>query len=734
MGITRFYNPSTSAYQSQFVPTELPVDLMVRTLGAKQQQADLAMAKSVELGNFKQRALPNFDANYVKGITDELEAFTAKSSSVDRTSPEYQREYLQLVNKIKKDEGLKAVASSVAQHDAYAARREELIKKGGDAWTPAMEADYQHRYNVYTAKDGKGYTGDIQLGDPLTLEGVNIIEETGKIFSHISDSGYSSKLKTALGTAFTNTWEGISDPVIRATVKKHYDQWSNTPAYRQLYQEKRQTLGNSLGQPLVNTVYDSLPDDEKKAIDTKMNEVMSREFYEIGTLYEHQKTGSGLAEAQNTDRGRLEEKLKDAPVIIPTNEKVTTIEASAADRMTKINELKKQGQVAWTALAVDQKRVKNGLPSAYSIEELSNLKEKANSLKREKDQLILENDNDYNRIFAAVKSQVEKPFNDLLSQQKALLNEYVKSGDHSLNDISAVEEYLSKNLNTSGVGDLMVLARLTEAYESVDAGKEKALLGQLIRLENSKSTLANTAKQKTNDLWESEYNKPKTTKTIEPAGVTIRTDANSNAAAVDKDIMSNPSSWDITTQEGKPLILGKNTTIIGSKTNSAADMTGMFNTSVQVRRPKRDTSGGIVLDAKKSIVYEDVWINAKATPVNEDTKRWINNNLAQEQFELADQKEAGGFHNEAELAYKHAVSLNKNSLSTQIDAFIKSNISETTVSTNVKMPSGSAITEIYLEKIKNSDAIILKYGNIEVQLSDRSKVDAYIQDLTMPKN
>lgn len=728
MGITRFYNPSTSAYQSQFVPTELPVDLMVRTLGAKQQQADLAMAKAVELGNFKQRALPGYDTEYTKGITDELEAFTAKSSSVDRTSPEYQREYLQLINKIKKDEGLKAVSASVAQHDAYTARREELIKKGGDAWTPTMENEYKHRYGIYTAKGGKGYTGDIQLGDPLTLEGVNVIEDTGKIFSHLSSSGYDNAVKTAAGTAYKKSWEGISDPVIRATVKKHYDQWSNTPAYRQLYQEKRQTLGNSLGQPLVNTVYDSLPDDEKAAIDAKMNEVMSREFYEIGTLYEHQKTGSGLAEAQNTDRGRLEEKLKDAPVIIPTNEKVTTIEASAADRMTKINELKKQGQVAWTALAVDQKRVKNGLPSAYSTEELSNLKEKANSLKREKDQLILENDNDYNKIFAAQVVKHGAEFAGHTEKQLDLMDQ--------LKDLLPADEFIALKNNlvltpslTSKEKEYEFL-KITSKLRMFGKGNISVIAGKLWDLEEKKT---DSILERTNDLWESEYNKPKTTKTIEPAGVTIRTDANSNAAAVDKDIMSNPSSWDITTQEGKPLILGKNTTIIGSKTNSAADMTGMFNTSVQVRRPKRDTNGGVVLDAKKSIVYEDVWINAKATPVNEDTKRWINNNLAQEQFELADQKEAGGFHNEAELAYKHAVSLNKNSLSTQIDAFIKSNISETTVSTNVKMPSGSAITEIYLEKIKNSDAIILKYGNIEVQLSDRSKVDAYIQDLTMPK-
>ena len=65
MAINRFYQPSRGQYQSQFVPEQLPAELMMGVLGSKQKQYnDLSEKIQTNIYDWNQEALPGFDTQY----------------------------------------------------------------------------------------------------------------------------------------------------------------------------------------------------------------------------------------------------------------------------------------------------------------------------------------------------------------------------------------------------------------------------------------------------------------------------------------------------------------------------------------------------------------------------------------------------------------------------------------------------------------------------------------------
>ena len=125
-GINRFYKPSQTGYQSQFVPDQLPADLMLKALGNKQQKYNAMDATLNKFGEWDQRALRGRDTEYVAGKKKDLESFIDKSMTQDLGSQEFAREYQSFKKGFTQDEGLKKVGASVAIHDEYQKRVKDL--------------------------------------------------------------------------------------------------------------------------------------------------------------------------------------------------------------------------------------------------------------------------------------------------------------------------------------------------------------------------------------------------------------------------------------------------------------------------------------------------------------------------------------------------------------------------------------------------------------------------------
>ena len=143
--VNRFYNQQRGQYVSQFVPKNLPADLMMRGLANKQKKYDTMEAQVIKLGEYEQRALGEHDTNYVKGKKEELQSFIDESFDQDLASPDFIRKYQKFTNDFKNDDGLKRVANSVAIDDAYQARWKKLKEGSGTDAANEFAYDYQRR-------------------------------------------------------------------------------------------------------------------------------------------------------------------------------------------------------------------------------------------------------------------------------------------------------------------------------------------------------------------------------------------------------------------------------------------------------------------------------------------------------------------------------------------------------------------------------------------------------------
>ena len=221
-GINRFYKPSRSKYVSQFVPDQLPADLMLKGLAAKQGKYNQMEATLTKFGEWDQRALKNADTEYVEGKKKNLSDFIDKSMTQDLGSQEFAREYQSFKKNFQEDEGLKKVASSVAIHDEKEARVKKLKEGTGTQWDQNFVDDYNRHYAQYTAptsQGGKGFAGDVQLSDPSILEGVDINSEYEKFYDQLKADGHESIASIGGGLSYKNGWKSLDGKVDEQTAR-----------------------------------------------------------------------------------------------------------------------------------------------------------------------------------------------------------------------------------------------------------------------------------------------------------------------------------------------------------------------------------------------------------------------------------------------------------------------------------------------------------------------------------
>jgi hypothetical protein len=320
--INRFFNPSLSGYQSQFVPMELPADLMLKGLLAKQAKADEITNKVNILAEYDQRALGWHDTEYVKGFKNKAQLLQDQAMQTDVTDPDFQRSYFNLARELKTDEGLKKVENAVNTHDQYLERYKELVKKGAHADAEALRFSYETRLGEYTKEGGKGFTGDILLGNPLTTEGLNIQEGLEKLFNDIKASGseQARSFKDALGAKYSyeTGFEGVTDKRVQQQLNNIKNNLLDSPEGKQLRAEALMKLD------LPDFKYEKLSKEERSKVDGQIENYIMGKALAVGKEFVYGKSSSNLAEAQQKANDRVYEKAKEeGTVLTGTMEMIT---------------------------------------------------------------------------------------------------------------------------------------------------------------------------------------------------------------------------------------------------------------------------------------------------------------------------------------------------------------------------------------------------------------------------
>lgn len=323
--INRFYNPSRGQYISQFVPKQLPAEALMRGLLNKQTLADKRQAEmDATFGDWTHPALGWYDTNYVKDWGKKLEDFTNKAMEMDKTSPEFQREYSNLLRTLKKDEGLAKVKASYDTHQRYLKRMEELIDKNEYAAARELSDEYRRAYDIYTQEGGLGYTGTTMLEDPLIKQGVNKQDALEQFVDQVGEDSYQSMRSIADGMTssdiyYSITQGGKSKNKLHNAISSQLGLLYDSPVGQQLKAEYRMnhiplTLN---GKKVTQAQYlNSLSDEDRKAFHEAESEFVVKTALGVANTFITSKFSTTQAEAYNTRGGLQREKeLENGPTI-----------------------------------------------------------------------------------------------------------------------------------------------------------------------------------------------------------------------------------------------------------------------------------------------------------------------------------------------------------------------------------------------------------------------------------
>ena len=302
MAINRFYQPSRGQYQSQFVPEQLPAELMMGVLGSKQKQYnDLSEKIQTNIYDWNQEALPGFDTQYRDKIRKENEAWADQMMMKDLSQPETVRDYVGRVRMLRDNKDLEAIKSAYATHQSELKRIEELKKGDPFNYDPALEHDYLQRYREYTSGQGKGFQGSIKLGDPMVDKGTDILKETEAYFDQAKASGYDVVKFLSQDLAYNEGYKSNSkkiDEIMGADPNNPEvslaQMFLNSPTGKQLAKRyDQQVFPNQV--PSIG--YQNLTKEQKEEYDRGRTSYVLREFQRVGNSFKFSEATSNADQA-----------------------------------------------------------------------------------------------------------------------------------------------------------------------------------------------------------------------------------------------------------------------------------------------------------------------------------------------------------------------------------------------------------------------------------------------------
>lgn len=716
--LNRFYNPSQSKYQSQFVPENLPVDLMAKTLYAKQGKADRMMAATIELGEWDQVALGDHDTNYIKGIKSEVEKFTQDSMNEDRTSPEFQRKYLELTNKIKKDPNIAKVQAAVDNYEAYQTLHAEYVKAGKGAQADALEADYEYRLNEYTKKGGEGFNG-MALGDANIQRGTNIYKDSMEFFTPLKADGADAIKFLGSGISYKNGWVGIGKGKVTEQADRQFGLWENTDAGKQQRQVELQKLG------LVDTTYGQLTDAQRKEVDNRLDTSLRNKFLDIGRSVIHGKSTTNIDGAYNADR--TEE--KESEVVLPTAETTYSKDSDGRTAQEVIDDKRKAAKELKNKIWQDKLKIKNEGVSGYSKEAIIQMRKQYQNLEKEADLIQEQSQSIYSNTYNA---QIEKKKSTTQAHEaKQVESLAILKANLSEKDYASIASLVS---GTDFQGAEHNSIRLDGVLKQLEDGPVKVAVTAINDAEKYKFKLDGLAQAIGRNVYSREAQKPLvSTSEITTRGVTVRTDKNSTLFKINEDIKNNSSSYNLYDANGVPIDYNaivdfKGSSITSSEFRDKGD--NAISGRMKIIRNKINPETGEPLVIKGVIQTEAVIVEVNAV-APAGTTGFIKKSIAKEQLGVYVDKSSRGKNDEAAVAFSSGIALNNEHLTNELVGFQSSDTPTTAITLTAISPDRRTIEDVTIGVTKiDAGGYRVNSGNHTHEFATIEAVNGFIQVLT----
>lgn len=299
MAINRFYSPQRSQYVSQFVPNQLPTELMMGMLANKQKQEDDKQGFLAEARLVDWNVVPGaiVDEAKKKQMLSEIHTKADEFATKDITKdPAAFNQYKTFIRGLKNNEEIKSMTSYYDQYTKFQEEYQKMLQDpskigGGEAMYKQLR-EWDESYIKGQGYKGKGYQGLSEVRAAFDIDD-NLRETFGALKA---DKREWEKLGEFIKTG--GSWEGITsaeggvnsrkDGKITAATKRHFLSWRQGPIGKAVEDIVDQQLGLTFAkkqQILSNP-------ESKQEYEKIVNETLYARAMAVGQDYEVEKTSN----------------------------------------------------------------------------------------------------------------------------------------------------------------------------------------------------------------------------------------------------------------------------------------------------------------------------------------------------------------------------------------------------------------------------------------------------------
>ena len=735
--INRFDAPATVGYTSQFVPEKLPQELMAGMLSAKQRKADQGLVQATTLGEFEQRAIGDHDTNYVKGIKSEVQQFADDAMNMDRTSPEFQRKYIELTRKIKSDPNLSKVASAVANYDEHAANIKRLKAAGDDEYAAELDYLYQQRLENYSKVGGEGFEGQ-GLADANIQKGQNEFETVMKYFDKVTADGYESLQKLGSGISYKNGFTAITDKKLQTQAANVFESFLESDMGNQMRLSFLMRDHGKTTDDLAN-----MSKEERTKVDTDVMGSMRDRFMKIGLTKKFSKSTTTRDAALNAQRTEDKDNFE---VVMPTSQTPYKVGVGQTEDQ-QIEAVAAEEKAIWLQLWQDKERVKKGLESHYTTQAKEGLRAKANLLKQQQKDLVLASSERYQNIVTAGHDKVQPQIDAAYKQQEILAAELKglvgqEEYDRFFKKFTHHKDFWNGGYDAakSQAAQREIDAKYVKITNPEKAGRVKKILADIVEYDKMKMRLSHNAEY---DIYNTNIKEAQRLQwqgtTVQPSGVTVQTGKGTVMNTFNTQVASNSEAYNLRDSKGNIINIaqyGPDARITEFK-GSAVTSTGLNKskgTKMAVDGQATITvPNGRNKDGTAKTISFSIAVNAE--PVGNNVQ-FYRNEFAREQRDVANAKLRSGDVAQANLAYTHALQLGNASIQNSLDNFVQSpGLTDLPIEVPAYSDKGEFLgnTSVLLEKIgdlNNGGGFSLQIGDKKVEYTSINQVNEAIQAAT----
>ena len=232
-------NPYSSAsvpgIVSQFIPEQLPTELILNKLNQEQQIQDTYRNQTNALLDYEQRAAFQKDKNKIKEVKGEIKDFVSKAMTMDFNNPESRQEVLNFYRNLKNNEDLKTIAYNTASYDEMVKQRQKIIESGKTGIFHDIElAKLSEAIDKYEKSEGISQVSLPGLqGDLDRLKKRNEYFETKAVNKFLQSHGITENYQ---GSGFDMLYQKSvesNDPQLRKALEQYLQDYATTPEGRQ---------------------------------------------------------------------------------------------------------------------------------------------------------------------------------------------------------------------------------------------------------------------------------------------------------------------------------------------------------------------------------------------------------------------------------------------------------------------------------------------------------------------